>query len=329
MRNRKSLVLFCLLLFVALVGMILSYAFVTNRLQGHLLSKGPRIGVVRMDDVIRLNPAYEDYEQANRELEALKAQYGVEQSQLNTKAFMQAEALKNLSMDEGQTEAYNNEIKAKIKRKEDEMNAQLDAKRQELMAKYIAEAKVNPTDTDLEIVNLQLQLLTYNRQLPFDEGEREKFQAKKEEIQSRLQDLLAKRGPNISGNLADVQARVEADLKPMIEQGQKDLEAYAKSVQKETSSRRDSELQAKAKSIMEATSLPNAAEWNQNWQERLDDKQAQVDALYEAMEDDVRMRAAVIAQSQGLDLILKLDEGETNVTGLDITDAVVASYGAN
>lgn len=329
MRNRKSLVLFCLLLFVALVGMILSYAFVTNRWQGHLLSKGPRIGVVRMDDVIRLNPAYEDYEQANRELEALKAQYGVEQSQLNTKAFMQAEALKNLSMDEGQTEAYNNEIKAKIKRKEDEMNAQLDAKRQELMAKYIAEAKVNPTDTDLEIVNLQLQLLTYNRQLPFDEGERETFQAKKEEIQSRLQDLLAKRGPNISGNLADVQARVEADLKPMIEQGQKDLEAYAQSVQKETSSRRDSDLQAKAKSIMETTSLPNAAEWNQNWQERLDDKQAQVDALYEAMEDDVRMRAAVIAQSQGLDLILKLDEGETNVTGLDITDAVVASYGAN
>lgn len=329
MRNRKSLILFCLLFMVAIIGMILSYAFVTNRMQGSLLAKGPRIGVVRMDEVIRLNPAYEEYEQANRELENLKAQYGVEQNQLNTKAFMQQEALKQLSMDEGASEAYNNEIKAKIKAKEDEMNANLEMKRQELITKYMAEAKVSPTDTDLQIVNLQLELLTYNRRLPFDEGEREKFEARKAEIQSQLQDLLAKRGPKISGNMADVQARVENDLKPIIEQGQKDLDAYAKSVQKETGSRRDSDLQAKAKSIMESTDLPNAAEWNQTWQDRLDDKQAQVDALYQAMEDDVRMRVAVIAQSQGLDLILKLDEGEANVTGLDITDAVVTSYGVN
>ena len=62
-------------------------------------------------------------------------------------------------------------------------------------------------------------------------------------------------------------------------------------------------------------------------QERLDDKQAQVDAIYQSMEEDVRMRVAVIAESQHLDLVLALDREEANVSGLDITDAIVTSYG--
>ena len=146
-------------------------------------------------------------------------------------------------------------------------------------------------------------------------------------MQAQLQELLAKRKPNISGNIADIRARVEAELKPIMEEGQKDLDAYAQSVHKDLSAKRDSDLQAKAKGIMDESNLPNAAQWNQTWQERLDDKQAQVDAIYQSMEEDVRMRVAVIAESQHLDLVLALDRDEANVSGLDITDAIVTSYG--
>ena len=45
------------------------------------------------------------------------------------------------------------------------------------------------------------------------------------------------------------------------------------------------------------------------------------------MEEDVRMRVAVIAESQHLDLVLALNGDEANVSGLDITDAIVTSYG--
>lgn len=324
--RKKGLALLAIVA-LAVIGMIGAYLFVTNHQKASLLHKGPSIGVVRMDEVIRLNPSYEEYQKAQRELEALQAQYQGEQASLNAKVTMREEALKSLSLDQGLTDSYNTELKAKLKAREDQMNADLDRKRHELMAKYAAEQKLSPRDTDLAIVNLQLALMTYDRPLPYDPDQRQAFLSKKADLQAQLQELLAKRKPNISGNIADIRARVEAELKPIMEEGQKDLDAYAQSVHKDLSAKRDSDLQAKAKGIMDESNLPNAAQWNQTWQERLDDKQAQVDAIYQSMEEDVRMRVAVIAESQHLDFVLALNGDEANVSGLDITDAIVTSYG--
>ena len=321
MGYRKKGLALLVIVALAVIGMIGAYLFVTNHQKASLLHKGPSIGVVRMDEVIRLNPSYEEYQKAQRELEDLQAQYQGEQASLNAKVTMREEALKSLSLDQGLTDSYNTELKAKLKAREDQMNADLDRKRHELMAKYAAEQKVSPRDTDLAIVNLQLALM------PYDPDQRQAFLSKKADLQAQLQELLAKRKPNISGNIADIRARVEAELKPIMEEGQKDLDAYAQSVHKDLSAKRDSALQAKAKGIMDGSNLPNAAQWNQTWQERLDDKQAQVDAIYQSMEEDVRMRVAVIAESQHLDLVLALDREEANVSGLDITDAIVTSYG--
>lgn len=327
MGYRKKGLALLVIVALAVIGMIGAYLFVTNHQKSSLLHKGPSIGVVRMDEVIRLNPSYEEYQKAQRELEDLQAQYQGEQASLNAKVTMREEALKSLSLDQGLTDSYNTELKAKLKAREDQMNADLDRKRHELMAKYVAEQKLSPRDTDLAIVNLQLALMTYDRPLPYDPDQRQAFLSKKADLQAQLQELLAKRKPNISGNIADIRARVEAELKPIMEEGQKDLDAYAQSVHKDLSAKRDSDLQAKAKGIMDESNLPNAAQWNQTWQERLDDKQAQVDAIYQSMEEDVRMRVAVIAESQHLDLVLALDREEANVSGLDITDAIVTSYG--
>ena len=49
-----------------------------------------------------------------------------------------------------------------------------------------------------------------------------------------------------------------------------------------------------------------------------------LNALHEAILEDVRMRVAIIAQERHLDLVL-IDHGG-NIKGLDITDAVKASY---
>ena len=49
-----------------------------------------------------------------------------------------------------------------------------------------------------------------------------------------------------------------------------------------------------------------------------------MNALHEAILEDVRMRVAIIAQERHLDLVL-IDHGG-NIKGLDITDAVKASY---
>ena len=53
-------------------------------------------------------------------------------------------------------------------------------------------------------------------------------------------------------------------------------------------------------------------------------KEAEVSALHEAILEDVRMRVTIIAEEQHLDLVI-IDDGG-NIKGLDITDAVKASY---
>ena len=208
MGYRKKGLALLVIVALAVIGMIGAYLFVTNHQKASLLHKGPSIGVVRMDEVIRLNPSYEEYQKAQRELEDLQAQYQGEQASLNAKVTMREEALKSLSLDQGLTNSYNTELKAKLKAREDQMNADLDRKRHELMAKYAAEQKVSPRDTDLAIVNLQLALMTYDRPLPYDPDQRQAFLSKKADLQAQLQELLAKRKPNISGNIADI--RVEA-----------------------------------------------------------------------------------------------------------------------
>ena len=53
-------------------------------------------------------------------------------------------------------------------------------------------------------------------------------------------------------------------------------------------------------------------------------KKTEVSALHEAILEDVRMRVTIIAEEQHLDLVI-IDDGG-NIKGLDITDAVKASY---
>ena len=115
MGYRKKGLALLVIVALAVIGMIGAYLFVTNHQKASLLHKGPSIGVVRMDEVIRLNPSYEEYQKAQQELEALQAQYQGEQASLNAKVTMREEALKSLSLDQGLTDSYNTELKAKLK----------------------------------------------------------------------------------------------------------------------------------------------------------------------------------------------------------------------
>ena len=53
-------------------------------------------------------------------------------------------------------------------------------------------------------------------------------------------------------------------------------------------------------------------------------KQSEVEALHDAILEDVRMRAMVVAKEKNLDLIV-IDE-VSNVNATDVTDAIIASY---
>ena len=316
--NKRYIGLF---LFLAAVQIALygAYGFITNRQS----SEGPFIGVVQIDDVLEFNPSYEDYKNAKAELEQLKAQYAIEQEALNTKSDLQNEQLKSLSLDPTLSDALNVELQTRIATKQNQLNAQLDAKRAELVQKYMKELKVVNKGYDLEIVNLQLQLYAFDSRVYIDDAQKEAAQAQKAELESRLQSLLAKRKPS-NFDMDSIRAKVDAELKPIRDAGEQELKQYAESVQAELAKKRDTMMQNQAKAIVSTNNLPVPQEWNDSWAKKLSDKEAEVNALHEAVLEDVRMRVAIIAQERHLDLVL-IDHGG-NIKGLDITDAVKASY---
>ena len=316
--NKRYIGLF-LFLAAALIAMYGGYGFITNRQS----SEGPSIGVVQIDDVLEFNPSYEDYKNAKAELEQLKAQYAIEQEALNTKSDLQNEQLKSLSLDPTLSDALNIELQTRIATKQNQLNAQLDAKRAELVQKYMKELKVANKGYDLEIVNLQLQLYAFDSRVYIDDAQKEAAQAQKAELESRLQSLLAKRKPS-NFDMDAIRAKVDAELKPIRDAGEQELKQYAESLQAELAKKRDTMMQNQAKAIVSTNNLPVPQEWNDSWAKKLSDKEAEVNALHEAILEDVRMRVAIIAQERYLDLVL-IDHGG-NIKGLDITDAVKASY---
>ena len=247
----------------------------------------------------------------------------MEQEALNTKSEMQEEQLKSLSLDTTLSDALNVELQTRIATKQNQLNAQLDAKRAELVKKYMEELKYSNKGYDLEIVNLQLQLYAFESRIFIDEAQKEAALSQKTKIENRLQELLAKRKPS-NFDLDSIRSKVDAELKPIRDAAERELKQYAESVQAELAKKRDTMMQNQAKAIVSSNKLPVPQEWNDSWAKKLSDKEAEVNALHEAILEDVRMRVAIIAQERHLDLVL-IDHGG-NIKGLDITDAVKASY---
>ena len=72
---------------------------------------------------------------AKNELDLLQRQYELEQQALNAKSETQEEQLKSLALDSTLSDALTVELQTRIATKENELNQQLNAKRNELNAK--------------------------------------------------------------------------------------------------------------------------------------------------------------------------------------------------
>ncbi|WP_251424341.1 hypothetical protein [Veillonella agrestimuris] len=319
MKLNTKYVSLLLLLIAALITMYSAYGFVTNRQD----SDGLSIGVVRLDDLLEFNDSYEDYKIAKFELEQMENQYSLEQTALNQKAQLQEEQLKEVALHDTLTDALNVELQARIGIKENELNQELNAKRQELSETYLAQLKVAQKGYDLEIVNLQLDLYALDGRIYISEEQKAAADAERNQKEARLKELLEKRKPS-DVDIEAIQQKIQAELEPLRTKGEQELIAYAESVQAELAKKRDEMLQNQVKEIISKNNLPVAQEWNESWAKRLADKEAEVAALHDAILEDVRMRAAIIAEEKQLELVL-IDAGG-NIKGLDITDAIKASY---
>lgn len=312
---------------VVVIAALLAGLFIHNRLDDKKTTSTPnmpKIGIVKMEKVIKFNPSYDEYTQAKKELDDLQAQYKNEQQSLTQKSQQQSLALQALGSDKEITDLLNTELITKVKAKEQELNVAYQKQRIALINKYRGEVKTEMTEADLRIVNLQLELSANTAPIAVTEEQKTAIEAERAAKEKELQELLASCSQSVQGNLQDLEQKVDAELAPIRASGQKELDDYAANLQKELLARRDIMVKAKAESIMATNNLPNPVEWNTAWDSRMKAKQSEVEALHDAILEDVRMRAMVVAKEKNLDLIV-IDE-VSNVNATDVTDAIIASY---
>lgn len=272
----------------------------------------PRYGIVRMEEVVKLNPEYAKYKELEKEYDNLQSQYQAEQQELSRRAAEQAETLKQVGSDSSILGALENEYKSRISIKEKEINARLNEAFSSYVQEYKDTVKEAPGETELKIVNLQLEL----RSLMMSPESRA---AKEKELQS----LLANRAPSIVGNNKAIIDKVSEKMAPLKSEAEKEMAAYADEVMKELVKKRDEQMKAKSDALQGG--LPNPIEWNEAWKKKLEAKQAEVKAVHDSILADIRARVASIAKEKGVDLVVS--EYRQNRTAIDITDAIIASYG--
>lgn len=294
--------------------------------------QGPRIGVVRLQEVVEKHPNFHSYDEQKKELLRLEAQRDREdellKSKLGTEVGKSEEHLKQL--ESNLTESLNQELQTKIALREAELNQELAAKQRELIEQYRKNYKVEPSEADIEIVNLQLWLTTEMKVKPIDEEQRKRWDTLKAEKEQRLSDLLAQRSHRINGSQQwkDLEAKVAEAMVPAQTEAQQKLSAYATEQAKALGAQRDqsmkglvdSQQEVLAKVHREGTTL-----WDAEWEQRLAQKRDEVQALHDAILEDIRVRAGVLARAKQLDLVLV--DHITDCTGMDLTEEIIQSYG--
>ena len=294
--------------------------------------QGPRIGVVRLQEAVEKHPNFHSYDEQKKELLRLEAQRDREdellKSKLGTEVGKSEEHLKQL--ESNLTESLNQELQTKIALREAELNQELAAKQRELIEQYRKNYKVEPSEADIEIVNLQLWLTTEMKVKPIDEEQRKRWDTLKAEKEQRLSDLLAQRSHRINGSQQwkDLEAKVAEAMVPAQTEAQQKLSAYATEQAKALGAQRDqsmkglvdSQQEVLAKVHREGTTL-----WDAEWEQRLAQKRDEVQALHDAILEDIRVRAGVLARAKQIDLVLV--DHITDRTGMDLTEEIIQSYG--
>ena len=292
----------------------------------------PRIGVVRLQDVVETHPNFHSYDEQKKELLRLEAQRDREDELLKTQIGVEAskseEQLKQLELN--LTESLNRELQSKIALREAELNQEMASKQRNLIEHYRKAYKVEPSEADIEIVNLQLWLTTEMNVKPIDDIQRQRWDTQKREKEQRLSELLAQRSQGLNGSdkWKELESKVAAAMAPAHAEAQQKLSAYAAEQAKALGAQRDQSVKGLVDSQQEVLAKvrrEGSTLWDAEWEQRLSQKRDEVQALHDAILEDIRVRAGVLARAKGLDMVLV--DHITDRTGMDLTDEIIQSYG--
>lgn len=273
--------------------------------------KGTVVAYADVEHIMMSHPGYATYHHLQLEYNALVAQYQFEQWNYSHRAAAQEKAKTDFSMTDAiSTQALNQELEARIAIKQTELNDRLQKKAKDLLAQKKETQPALSEGDNLKIVNLRIKLAS----MMLSPAERK---ATQEELQSLSGGVLS---PS-KGDAALAEA-VAKEMAPYKEEAQKELDAYALQVRDELKARQDKAHDAFRQQMTALGERPDPAIWNKDWKEKLDQKKQEMNEQEERIMDDIREKAAIVAQKRGIDLIVCEYEGVG--TAEDVTDDIIA-----
>lgn len=263
-------------------------------------------GVADLETLVKAHPLYPRYFRLQSEYESLAAQYRVQQKQLLHLSETQ-EKMRAVILSENGRKAAEEEYKARVKIKEDSLNAQLRNLYNEITLRHKAEGGRavlcgGAADANTEIANLQMKL----RILGVSGEEKQKASAE-------LKDLLNGRHAEIDQTGWTADEKKEMDDKRTA--AQSELKAYAEQVAEEIRQR-----QAAAQNTLASPKLPDPETWNGEWRKRMQTKQKEMADVKAQIMDDIRDRAAEIGRKKNLAMIFS--SYRTNISAVDVTGEI-------
>ncbi len=215
------------------------------------------------------------------------------------------------TVDAGLNTALGQEFKAKMDAKQAELTAGLRTKADQLRSDLTAELKTYSDEVDKEyqpqIFSLQLKLKTVRL-------DKEEMAA----LQSQLDTLQKERTTKLSAKEQEQAARMDAVMAPEQAAAEQQMKAYSQQLNTELSQKAAAKTaEITARNI---TQQPQPAD--SSVEQQLTAKRQEIDALEQAIVQDVTDKVGKIASEKGIDTVIT--GVAVNVNATDITDLVIA-----
>lgn len=265
-------------------------------------------GIINMEKAVKQHPQYSQLERLQKELSSLAQQ--VEQQAAQSAKPSSTSGL-SANTGTGIQQALEQEFNARMADKKAELNKRLEAKlteiNQELGQQMQAYAQEIDKEYQPQIFSLQLKLKTV--QLPKEEMAT---------LQKELETLQSERGTKLAAKEQELSAQVSARMNPEQAALEKEMAAYAQTLNAELAKRAEMANSASANAPQAAVNPGN------DLSKAAAAKQQEIGALQEKIIKDIQEKTAKVAAERGLTEVIT--NIRLNISAMDITDAVVAEF---
>ena len=269
----------------------------------------PVYGVADLETLVKSHPKYSEYFRLETEYSHLVEKYKNEQQRIIRVASQQSKIRASVQ-DQSDRLAAENELKIRVKTKEDELNRKIQDLYSELSGKYKEKGVFSVDNLTAEerarMANLQMKLTVLG--VRGDE---------KEQIKKELHELLSSRafqgGYPMNGWLSEDVEKMNSAR----EKGSAELEKYADEQAAEIKADLDKKRAETMKTIGAEGILAAPEEFNAEWKDRMEAKQKEIAALKEKMMEDIRREAGRVASEKHLTMIFT--QYRANISAEDVT----------